>query len=239
MLTISLVDSRASRIVWLLEELELNYEIKVYNRGPDYLSPPEIKKVYPLGVSPFIQIFQNGSTEPITIGESGNIIQYLIKHYDTKKKLTPDNEADQRAVDFYLHFTEGTLQPHIVSLLVGHFAVQQAPWGAKILVRTVINKINTLFYLKKVKTYLAFLDSEMGKNPGKYFAGDKLTGADIILDFPINENVFSSPERFKSLAGDFDPKREYPNLYAWHKLTMALPGRVKAVQSEADAKAKL
>lgn len=234
-LIFSLSESRASRIVWLLEELELDYEIKVYKRNLDYLAPDELKKVWPTGMSPVLQIFKNGSTEPYTVAESGHIVGYVIRHYDPKGKLTPTSEDDKELMDYYLHFTEGSLQPHLVSMLVGHMATLRAPWPAGGLVKYITGKMNSEFYLKRLLTNLEFLDKQLEKKGGGYFVGDKLSGADIILDFPINENIFGNPERLEKVAKNLNPKKKFPNLYKWHMLTYKQASRVAAAE-KAEAK---
>lgn len=229
---ISLVNSRALRIVWLLEELELDFELKVYNRVHGVLAPRELLDVFPTGMSPVLQIFKEGSSEPLTLGESGHIIQYVIDHYDPKGKLTPESEADKEKVGYYLHFAEGSLQPHLVSLLVGDVACQRAPWPANYLVKTVISKINAEYYVKRLKTNLKFLDDTLAKKGGGFFVGDKLTGADIILEFPIAQNIFSDPVRVQNLGLDVTPREAFPHLYEWTKLIASQPIRQKAVATE-------
>lgn len=232
-----LTESRASRIVWLLEELELNYEIKVYKRNADFLAPPELKEVWPLGLSPVVQVFKSGDPEPITLAELGQIVQYLVANYDPKEKLKPESERDQVLVDYYLHFAEGTLEPHIVALLVGYFASQRAPFGFGWLVKIIMGQINSQFYFKKLKTALTFLDGQLEKKGGDYFVGKKLSGADFILDFPVNENVFSDPKRLKEMGANLDPAKEFPRLAEWNKLITKRPLHKKAAKKEAEATA--
>ncbi|GEQ69423.1 hypothetical protein JCM33374_g3095 [Metschnikowia sp. JCM 33374] len=233
-----LTDSRASRIVWLLEELELNYEIKVYKRTSSFLAPPELKEIWPLGLSPVVQVFKAGLTEPITLAESGLIVQYLIANYDPKGKFKPESEHDQVLVDYYLHFSEGTLQPHIVSVLVGSIASSSAPWGLQWLVKGVMGKLNDFYYVKKIKTALQFLNDQLEKKDGGFFVGNKLSGADFILDFPINQNVFGNPQRFKDMGADIDGVRDYPRLAEWNKLITKRPLHIKAIKEENDVKIK-
>lgn len=227
----SLVDSRALRIVWLLEELQLDYEIKVYPRGADLMAPPELKKVSPMGLSPILEVVKEGKL--LTVLESGHIAQYLVQHYDKAGKLAPRLEDDAELVDYYLHFAEGSLQWHLVALLVGTVAVQRAPWGTKSLVKFIVGKVNLEYYLKRLFSALHFLDSQLEKKGGGYFVGDSLTAADIILDFPINQNVFVDAKPIMGPA--FDPAKQFPNLYKWHLLTTKEPGRARAVDAEKRA----
>lgn len=222
-----------------MEKLNLDYELKVYKRGPDLLAPKELKKVWPTGLSPLLQVFKEGSTKPLTLAESGQIILYLIRHYDTTKEFTPDNDEDEELVNYYLHFAEGTLQPLIVSLLVGSQAVKRAPFGFGGLVKVIISRINDGYYLLKLLNHLAFLDNQLKDKNGGYFVGNKLSGADFILDFPVSQNLFIDAARMKDLGVNINAIKDYPNLYAWHKLTVQDPARVKARQAEESAIAKL
>ncbi|KAM9908144.1 hypothetical protein OXX79_000550 [Metschnikowia pulcherrima] len=234
-----LTDSRASRIVWLLEELQLEYETKVYKRTTEFLAPPELKSVWPLGLSPVVQVFKSGDPEPITLAESGQIVSYLIKNYDTTGKFEPETERDAVLVEYYLHFAEGTLEPHIVSLLVGYFASQRAPLGFGWLVKRIMSQINSQYYLKKLRTNLKFLDSQLQKKGDGFFVGNKLTGADFILDYPINNNIFLEPERLQEIAGGLNPAKEFPHLAQWNKFITERPLHIKAVEKETQFSAKL
>lgn len=218
--------------MWLLEELELDFELKVYKRVGGVLAPKELLDVFPTGMSPVLQIFKEGSSEPLTLAESGHIIQYVIQHYDKKGKLTPESDADKELVDYYLHFAEGSLQPHLVSLLVGSVATQRAPWPANYLVKGIVGKINSEYYVKRLQTNLKFLDDRLAKKGGGFFVGNKLTGADIILEFPVAQNVFSNPERARALGLSVTPQEAYPHLYEWTKLVGEQPLRKQAVATE-------
>lgn len=215
-----------------MEELNLDYEIKFYKRTPLYVAPKELLEVWPTGMSPVLQIFEDGSTEPITLAESGHIISYLINNYDKEGKLTPATAEGKRMVDYYLHFAEGSLQPYLVSLLVGHLAGERSPWGVLFFVRQVMGKINSEYYGKRLITNLHFLDSQLEKKGGGYFVGDKLTGADIILDFPINDNIFGNKSRASMFGIKGTVEELFPNLAKWHKLTLIDPLRLKAVALE-------
>ncbi|OBA17984.1 hypothetical protein METBIDRAFT_226484 [Metschnikowia bicuspidata var. bicuspidata NRRL YB-4993] len=229
-----LKDSRASRIVFLFEELGLEYEIKAYEWTPELVAPPELKLVWPLGLSPAVQIFKADDPEPIVLAESGQIVQFILNNYDSEGKFKPESMRDQVLVDYYLHFAEGTLEPHIVSLLVGYVASQRAPFGFGWLVKLVLSQINSQFYLRKLKTALAFLNSQLEAKDGGYFVGNKLSGADFILDFPINENLFLNPYKVKRLGIDIDPSKDYPRLVEWNKLITERPLHVKALEKKAS-----
>lgn len=114
--------------MWLLEELGLDYELKIYKRGSDMLAPPELKDVHPLGKSPVLEIRAPGNPRPIILAESGALTEYLIDHFG--KHLTPQKYPDGKEgqlgaeteewirYKYYLHYNEGTLMLYLVVALL-------------------------------------------------------------------------------------------------------------------------
>ncbi len=164
MLTVHhLNDSRSQRILWLLEELGVPYEIKHYQRDPQTrLAPPELKAVHPLGKSPVI----TGGGRVII--ESGAIIDYIVRHHGGGR-LQPDPASP--AYDDYmqwLHFAEGSaMLPMLLKLYVSRLGAAGAPLGPRI--ESEID--NHLRYINEALT---------GRD---YLLGNDLTGADIQLSF--------------------------------------------------------
>lgn len=218
--------------------LGIDFELKFYKRNSDYMAPPSIKEVSSIGLFPILEVFKDGASESSVICESGHIISYLARNYDPTGILKTSNDDDYELADYYLHFAEGSLQPHLVSLLVGAIACKKAPWPANYLVKQVITKINDLYYGDRLKKALLFLESQLEKKEGDYFVGNSLTVADLILDFPINNNIFGNADS-RDIGFIVDPKKEYPNLYKWHQLTTSLPSHIKAVAREQSEFAKL
>lgn len=220
-----------------MEELELKYEVVVHLRTKGHLAPKELQDVWPMGTAPVVQIFKEGSSEPITLAESGHIVQYMIEHYDTKGKLKATTESDKQILDYYLHFAEGSLQPHLVSIHVGNIAVEKSPWGAHLLVKGIMSKINSQYYLKMVLRSLSFLEGQLAKKGGGYFVGDHLTGADILFEFPLYENILNNPD-ISLLMGSKDLAADYPYLTKWAELIRNEPLRQKSEQIEKDLVSK-
>ena len=109
-----LENSRSQRILWLLEELGVDYEIKLYKRDPKTnLAPDELKAIHPLGKSPLIT--DGGKV----VAESAVIVNYLIRNYDKDNRFssTQDSDAAQQT-EYWLHFDEGSLMPYLVMSLV-------------------------------------------------------------------------------------------------------------------------
>lgn len=156
-------NSRSQRVLWLLEELGLPYEIKRYERDPQTnLAPPELKAITPLGKSPVIQ------DGPHTLLESGAILDYLIRRHG-EGRLQPDPAtATYDEYVQWLHFAEGSaMLPLMLNLYVGRLGEAGAPLKPRI--------------DAEVANYLGYLDSALGLSP--YLLGDEFTAADIQMSF--------------------------------------------------------
>lgn len=221
--------SRAHRILWLLEILELNYEVKVYIREPvTWRSPPELHAVHHSGKVPVLEIFHADGLPPLKLVESGYIILYLLRHYDVHNLLNPTEPALQEKVDYYLHYSEGTLQHILVSILVNSVAKSIAPLGTKTIAKYVTKAINNGFYVQEWKLNMEYLENQLKKEGTGFFVGNRLSGADIILSFPIYENIFDNEEEVHRFTGTkINLSRTYPHLYAWSSMIRDDPLYIK------------
>lgn len=221
--------SRSQRILWLLEELEIDYELKIYRRDKNIRAPPELTDVHPLGKSPVVEIIKPGRSSPVILAETGYIIDYLVRHYDSEKKLVPDNEDDRELVNYYLQYTEGSLQTYLVGLLINYMAKNWAPVEDGFLIEKVVLQVNATYYGPELLKNLDFLENNLKKNNGKYFVGNKLTSADIVLNYPLYDSIFSDPEKTKVITGgQIDVTDKYPALKAWADMISKEPKFVKA-----------
>lgn len=214
--------SRSSRIVWLLELLKVNYELKMYARTPAFRAPPELKKIHPLGKSPVVEIL-HANGERLVLSETGCIIEYLIEHYDTTGLLSPTTPEGKRLVSFFLHFTEGTLQPAMTGSLVNITARKGSPFFVRPLVGFITGQINSLYYGSELLLNLKYLESLAKENNGGYFVDNKLTAADVVLSFPIVEVIFADKAREVSEVLPDDPSKLFPNLKKWVDLMKTQP----------------
>jgi glutathione S-transferase len=155
-------DSRSQRILWLLEELGLPYELKRYQRNAQRFAPPELMMVHPLGKSPVIT---DGNR---TIAESGAIIDYLIRHYGSGRlQPAPDTRAYEEYLQ-WMHFAEGSamvpLALNAQTLILGQMT---APLKQRI--------------ESELAIHLSYIDRAL--NGRQFLVGDSFTGADIMLSF--------------------------------------------------------
>ena len=173
-------NSRSQRVIWLLEELGVDYEIKRYERDPKTkLAPKSLLKVHPLGKSPVI------TDGDITVAESGAIIEYLIERYDIEHKLAPSAGTPTRLrYTYWLHFAEGSaMSPLLMKLVFNHIEKAPMPFFAKPIAKAISKKANESFIDPQIKAHLDYIESELGKST--WLAGGRLTGADIQMSFPL------------------------------------------------------
>ena len=174
-------DSRSQRILWLLEELEVPYEIKAYARdAATRLAPPELKAVHPLGKSP---VLSDGGRMYI---ESGAILDYIVRTYGKGRLAPAESSPDYQRYVEWMHFAEGSaMLPVMLKLYVSRLGETGAP---------LLPRIHG-----EIENNFGFLDAELAGRD--YFVGDDLTMADIQLSFPIQAaRMLYTLEKFPNLA---------------------------------------
>jgi glutathione S-transferase len=171
--------SRSQRILWLLEELEVPYEVKRYQRDAEsMLAPPELLAVHPLGKSPVITDGAN------TIAESGAIVEYLLSVYGNGRLLPPAGSPERLLYTYWLHFAEGTAMPQLLLKLVFD-RVESAPmpFFVKPVAKGISSKVKSTFVSPNLQRQLAFMESELSGR--EWFAGAEFSAADIQMSFPV------------------------------------------------------
>jgi len=179
-----LENSRSQRILWLLEELGVDYEIKLYKRDPKTnLAPDELKAIHPLGKSPLIT--DGGKT----IAESAVIINYLITTYGAEKGLQP--EAGSKAAElaeYWLHFAEGSMMPYLVmSLVFDKVKNAPMPFFVRPIAKAIAGQVMKSYVGPNVEGNLRFVEDHLSRN--QWFAGDKISAADFQMIFPLEAAI--------------------------------------------------
>lgn len=170
-------NSRSQRILWLLEELKLPYEIKRYERNKiTMLAPPELKVVHPLGKSPVI------TDGDLTIAESGAIIEYLVDKYG-HGKLKPTSEKERIKYTYFLHYAEGSLMPILLLMLVFQKIETKTPILIRPVAKLISASVRKLLITPQYKNHLDFLEKELSQH--EWFAGNEFSAADIQMSFPL------------------------------------------------------
>ncbi len=170
--------SRSQRILWLLEELGLPYEIIQYKRDPKtMLAPDALRKIHPLGKSPVLE--DNG----VIIAETGAIIEYIIEQHGGGHLKPPPGTAEARAWTYWMHYAEGSAMPPLLMKLVFQRLPENANAIMRPLVKAVASKAEQGFVDPRLKEHIEFWDASLAETG--WFAGREFTAADVIMSFPL------------------------------------------------------
>ncbi|MGM4925114.1 glutathione S-transferase family protein [Tardiphaga sp. 804_B3_N1_9] len=212
MLTVHhLNNSRSQRVLWLLEELGVPYEIIRYNRQPNMLAPPELRAIHPLGKSPVITDSGN------TIAESGAIVEYLVKTYGNGRLIPPDNTPERLRFTYWLHYAEGSAMPPLLLKLIFLMLPKRAPLLMRPVVNAIAAKALDTLVDPQLKQHMAFWEGELSKS--EWFAGSEFTAADIQMSFPL--------EAASARAG---LEQGHPKAMAWLAKIHARPAYQRALE---------
>lgn len=172
-------NSRSQRILWLLEELGLPYDIVRYERDPQtMLAPPALKTVHPLGKSPVVTV------DGLALAESGAIIETLAERYGAGQLAPAPGTPEALRYRYWLHFAEGSaMPPLLLKLVFDRVRSAPMPFFVRPIVRTVAHKVESGFFGPQIAAQLAFMESELQQRD--WFAGDTFSAADIQMSFPL------------------------------------------------------
>ena len=180
MLTVHhLNNSRSQRVLWLLEELGVPYEIQRYQRDrKTLLAPPELRAIHPLGKSPVV--VDDGRT----LAESGAIIEYLVDHYGAGRLAPPAGAPERLRYTYWLHYAEGSaMPPLLLKLVANRIATSPMPFFAKPIARKIAAKLQSGFVDPQLELHLSYIDNELAATG--WFVGDSFSAADIQMSFPL------------------------------------------------------
>ena len=205
-------DSRSQRILWLLEELGLEYEVKRYERDPEtMLAPASLKEVHPLGKSPVI------TEGELTLAESGAIVEYLVDRYGDGR-LAPTTQTPERLrYTYWLHYAEGSAMPPLVMQLIFNQIEEQSPFYLRAIAKLITGRVQQTYIEPQIAQNLDYLEAELNKNT--WFVGDEFTAADIQLSFPLE-----AAATYSNLG------KSYPKLTAFLERIHARPAYQKALE---------
>ncbi len=176
-------NSRSQRIIWLLEELNLPYEIKRYERDPQtMLAPPELRAVHPLGKSPVI------SEDGRVVAESGAIIEYLLDRHG-KGALRPAPDTPERLLfTYFLHYAEGSaMSPLLMGLVFTRMPRAPMPFFMKPIVKGIADKVKKSFVNPQIKMHFDYMEKHLENY--RWFTGNEFTAADIQMSFVVEAGV--------------------------------------------------
>ncbi len=172
-------NSRSQRVLWLLEELGQPYDIHPYLRdGQTMLAPPELLTVHPLGKSP---VLTDGER---VVAETGAIVEYLLERHGQGQLLPAAGSDEALRYRYWLHFAEGSAMPPLLMKLVfDKVASAKMPFFVKPVARGIARQVMDRMVWPNLNRQLDFMESELAQRD--WFAGSRITGADIMMSFPL------------------------------------------------------
>ena len=205
-------NSRSQRVLWMLEELGVPYEVKRYQRdAKTMLAPPELRAVHPLGKSPVIE--DAGQV----LAESGAILEYLAERYGEARLLPAAGTPERLRYRYWMHFAEGTAQPPLLlKLLFDRLAQGPMPFFVRPVARAIAQRVKDTYVQPNIERNLDFMESELGQH--EWFAGAAFSAADIQMSFPLEA---------ARVRGGLDAKR--PRLMAFLERIHARPAYRRAI----------
>ena len=172
-----LESSRSQRVLWMLEELGLDYEVRLYKREPTMQAPASLRAVHPLGKSPVI------TDGEVTLAESGAILEYLVETYGNGRFVPAPGTPERLRYRYFLHYAEGSLMPLLFLKLVFNRLPERVPWAMRPVARAISAGADHALLAPQISNHFAFLESELAGRD--WFAGPDFTAADIQMSFPI------------------------------------------------------
>ncbi len=207
-------NSRSQRVLWLLEELGLPYEVKRYQRdAKTMLAPPELRAVHPLGKSPVI------SDGDLTLAESGAIVEYLAGRYSGGTLVPAEGTPERLRYTYWMHFAEGTaMPPLLMKLIFDRIEKGPMPFFARPIARAIARRAKSGFVQPNIDRTLDFMEAELGKHD--WFAGPAFSAADIQMSFPLEA---------AAARGGLDERR--PKLWGFLRQIHARPAYQRALEA--------
>jgi len=199
-------NSRSQRVLWLLEELELPYEIKHYQRdAKTQLAPPELKAIHPLGKSPVV------TDDGAVIAETGAILEYIVEKAGGRLRPAAGT-PDRLRWTYWLHYSEGSLMPPLLMRLIFSSLPARAPALLRPITRSIAGRTLESYVNPQLKTHFDFIEAELGRS--KWFAGDAFSAADVMMSFPleasgVRANAFEGRPRIRAFVDKIHARPAY------------------------------
>jgi glutathione S-transferase len=171
--------SRSHRVLWLLEELGAEYEVRHYRRDPaTMLAPASLRAVHPLGKSPVV------TEGDATIAESGAILEYLLDRYGPGGLRPEPGTPERLRYTYWLHYAEGSaMPPLLLGLVLDRMGRPPVPALLRPLARRIAAGMRDGYVGPQVRLHLDHMEAELRR--GAWFAGEAFSAADIQMSFPV------------------------------------------------------
>ena len=212
-------NSRSQRVLWLLEELGVDYDIERYQRDPKtMLAPPELRAVHPLGKSP---VLTDGD---VTVAESGAIVEYLVDRYGGGRLVPPAGTPERLRYTYWLHFAEGSgMPPLLMKLVFDKVESAPMPFFARPIAKAIARNVKSTFIEPNLKRQLDYMEAELTRAP--WFAGRDFSAADVQMSFVVEA---------AAARGGLDASR--PRLMDWLARIHARPAYRRALERGGEFK---
>ena len=208
-----LENSQSIRILWLLEELGIEYGFKMYDRDPQtMLAPAEFKSVSPLGTAPAL------TDGDIVLSESNAIIDYILDQVDGHDLRPKAGDSDRADYLFWFHASQGSYQSLQTGRFVNSIAVERSPFFLRGLLGAIMGKLDEGFYTPRLTSIMTLMEEQLSASP--YLAGDRFTAADIAFGYTL---------QMTSMRGGLE---EYPKTQAYVERMEARPAWQTALQKD-------
>jgi len=206
-------NSRSQRVLWLLEELGLDYEIVKHRRDPDTnLAPPELTQIHPLGKLPVIR---DGA---LVLAESGAIIEYLLQRYGGGRLVPPVGTPEWVRYQYFMHYAEGSAMPVLLLKVVfDQIEAAKVPFFIRPLTRGLSARVKQVLVQPQLARHLDFMEAELGDSP--WFAGEEMTAADLQMSFPV-----------QGAAARAGLNGSRPRLMAWLDRIQSRPAYLRSIE---------
>jgi glutathione S-transferase len=171
--------SRSQRVLWLLEELGVDYDVVRYARDPEtLLAPASLREVHPLGKSPVV------TDGALTLAESGAIVEYLVDTYGAGRLAPPAGSPERLRYTYWLHYAEGSaMPPLLLKLVFDRLESAPMPWPVRPVARAIAGRVKSSFVMPQIERHLDYLEAELGRHA--WFAGEAFSAADVQMSFPL------------------------------------------------------
>ena len=197
--------SRSLRVLWLLEELGLDYRVQSWERDRDFRAPAAAAEVHPLGRFPMVEV------DGRVLAESGAVLEYFA---DREGKLRPSGEDANLECTFFLHYGEGSVMPPLlVRLIFTRLRTAPMPFFIKPIARGIADKVDASYTDPALDLHLGFVEQTLAKRP--YFAGEEFSISDIQMFYPVEAALSRA-------------KGDYPQMAAWRDRVTGRPAYQKA-----------
>ena len=171
-------NSRSQRVLWLLEELGVPYEVQHHQRdAKTMLAPAELRAIHPLGKSPVIV---DGD---VVLPETGAIVDWIVERYGNGRLVPPAGTAERSRWTYWLHYAEGSAMPPLLMKLVFSRLPANAPFFLRPVVKTIAARAQAGFVDPSLKLHFDYWESELSKS--EWFAGNEFSAADVMMSFPV------------------------------------------------------